>query len=178
MHNEGCNWQRVLAAVAFALCAPCLLYRRRSQLPRLGTMNRGRRRAAPSSLNRIALWLPSASAVLVAATCATAATCAVRAPAGTPGHVEARWRPARLAFLSTSSRLGSLRHGKGGAASTVQAVQSRSDATKEGEPRRDGIDVHDDSWYLGDGGFAERHLEDEEHIAAKKVRTCFSAARC
>lgn len=33
-----------------------------------------------------------------------------------------------------------------------------------------GVDgVYDESWNLGYGGFAERHLEDEEHIAAKEV---------
>lgn len=37
------------------------------------------------------------------------------------------------------------------------------------EDGTEGIAVNEESWYLGDGGFAVRHMEDEAHIAAKKV---------
>lgn len=54
----------------------------------------------------------------------------------------------------------------------MRAVQTGPGSCDEGESRRDGIAVHDESWYLGDGGFAERHLEDEGRVAAKKVGSC------
>lgn len=53
----------------------------------------------------------------------------------------------------------------------MQAVQSRTGSNDRGGASPDRrIAIHDDSWYLGDGGFAARHMEDEERMAAKKVR--------
>lgn len=89
--------------------------------------------------------------------------------------------PAFMAGPSTTChrRFGGFRHGRrrapcrgsgsggGGGVVTAQAVQSGqgSDGAAAGVTA-----VHDDSWYLGDGGFAKRHLEDEALLAAKKVR--------
>lgn len=50
---------------------------------------------------------------------------------------------------------------------TVQA--SQSSPIPSTDDSGGGTAVHDESWYLGDGGFAARHLEDEERMAAKEV---------
>lgn len=63
----------------------------------------------------------------------------------------------------------------------VRAVQpgpgSSTDAGGGESGQGGGIAVHDDSWHLGNGGFAEGHLEDEERVAAKKVRWSLCAER-
>lgn len=136
--------------------------------PRLGTMEPARERVACSSSSRNVLMFSSAVAVVFMATCAATATCARAAPASAaaPSARAGAWRhPSRTSFVpNPHHRLGSPRHRRRSFVS-VQAVRPG----KEGASTRGRIAVDADSWYLGDGGFADRHLDDEEHIAAKKV---------
>lgn len=136
--------------------------------PRLGTMEPARERVACSSSSRNVIMLSSAVAVVFMATCAATATCAPAAPAASaaPSARAGTWRhPSHTSFVpNPRHRLGYPRHGRRSFVS-VQAVRPG----KEGATKRGRIAVDADSWYLGDGGFADRHLDDEEHIAAKKV---------
>ena len=131
-------------------------------------MEPARERAAISSPSRNVLLLPPVVAVVFMTTCAATATCAApSAAAAAPSARAEAWRHTpRTSFVpNPHRRLGSLRHRRP-SFDSVQAVRPG----KEGASKRGRIAVDADSWYLGDGGFADRHLDDEEHIAAKKVR--------
>lgn len=119
--------------------------------------------------------LVRATAIIVSANAASDSAAAVPAPpTATSGSCVTHY-PTRLAFahspvspLSNLQRHSQSRRRASGSADAIQA--ERSGAKDEQEPRPAGpSDIADDSWYLGDGGFAERHLEDADHIAAKKV---------
>ncbi|CAN0314195.1 unnamed protein product, partial [Laminaria digitata] len=142
--------------------------------PRLGTMEPVRERAARSSPSRNVLLLSSAVMIVFMATCAAStATCAAAAPAAPSAR--APRHPSRTSFVPNPHhhRLGSPRHSRGRSLGAVQAVRPG----KEGASKRGRIAVDADSWYLGDGGFADRHLEDEGHIAAKKTEKEFFRER-
>lgn len=121
-------------------------------------------RAVRSSMPRNVLPLSSAVAVVFVATCAATATYA--AAAAPSARAEAWQRPLRTSFVPNPRHFGASRYGR----RLVGSVQAVVRPGKEGASKQERIAVDDDSWYLGDGGFADRHLEDEEHIAAKKVR--------
>lgn len=125
-------------------------------------MEPARERAVRSSLSRNVLPLSSAVAVVFMATCAATATCAAAAPSA---RAEALRHPSRTSFVPNPHHLGASRYGR----RSVGSVQAVVRPGKEGASKQERIAVDADSWYLGDGGFADRHLEDEEHIAAKKV---------
>lgn len=130
-----------------------------------------RRRHASASLSYPPILLSFAAVAIGTAACASTAGGSPTNPA----TGAARWRHhERPAFVPNPSSRGDPRHGRRRTGSTaVQIVkQARTERGARGgddSRRSDRVAVHDDSWYLGDGGFAERHLEDEEHIAAKKV---------
>lgn len=130
-----------------------------------------RRRHASVSLSYPPMLLSFAAVAIGTAACASTAGGSPTNPA----TAAARWRHhERPAFVPNPSSRGDPRHGRGrtGSAAVQMVKQARTERGARGgdhSRRSDGVAVHDDSWYLGDGGFAERHLEDEEHIAAKKV---------
>lgn len=135
-------------------------------LPNLSrTMKRGRRRAGRSVPPFTLLMISSIAALPVSATASTAA--APFAPSSGAGGLE------QAAFMSSPSGWGLVRQGRqrgGSGGSAAQAVRSRPGSTGRGGAGPDRrVAVDDESWYLGDGGFAARHLEDEERMAAKKV---------
>lgn len=113
------------------------------------------------------------------AAAAAAASCNIPAAAGAP--LIMKTQPAFMAGPSTCHHpFGAFRHSRrrgpsgGGGVAAAQAMQSGPGSNNNSEEARRGDDggvaVHDDSWYLGDGGFAKRHLEDEALLAAKKVK--------
>lgn len=108
----------------------------------------------------------SSLAALAVCTAASAAAAAA-APFPPAGGLE------QTAFMSSPSGFGADWQGRQrqGSGRAAQAVQSKPGSSGGGEASRDRrVAVHDDSWYLGDGGFAARHMEDEVRLAAKKVR--------
>ena len=60
------------------------------------------------------------------------------------------------------------RHRSGRSTDATRSSSSGADSSADGAVLN-GTMVHDDAWYLGDGGFAAKHLEDEDRISAKKV---------
>lgn len=122
----------------------CSQNENRTTPARPSPMKRGRRRAERSC---------PPFAMLMVSSLAGLAVCAAASPTA----------PAAAAFMASPGVRQSRQ--RGGSVGTIQAVQSRQGASRD--DRR--VAVHDESWYLGDGGFAARHLEDEGRMAAKQV---------
>lgn len=74
------------------------------------------------------------------------------------------------AFISRRYYLQHQRHDKTGARRMrVKSSLESSAGSNDGNAKDSDIAVNEESWCLGDGGFANRHLGDEERIIAKKV---------
>ncbi|CAM9633702.1 unnamed protein product, partial [Ectocarpus fasciculatus] len=140
-------------------------------------MNREHRSASHSSWPRSILMVPPLVAFAISTAVVSAGADAASAEAAAAYGTQQVRRAPQGGFVP-SPRLGGLRHGKrrGLSGGEIQAVQSARDSARSGEGAG-GVAVHDESWYLGDGGFAERHLEDEDRLAAKKDEKAFFRER-
>lgn len=96
--------------------------------------------------------------VVVAANCRRSTTKSPRLRHHLPG----------TAFISGTHLFQDRRQRSGQAPSNAYLSRSGVDLRTDGSGPS-GIAVHDEAWYLGDGGFAARHLEDDDRISAKKV---------
>ncbi|CAM9617192.1 unnamed protein product, partial [Ectocarpus sp. 4 AP-2014] len=139
-------------------------------------MNRESRRASHPSSPRSAPMVPAMVAFAISTAVVSAAADAASGGAAAAYGTQVRRAP-QDGFVP-SPRLGGLRHSRrrdlsGGA---IHIVQSARDSARSGEGPG-GVAVHDDSWYLGDGGFAGRHLEDEDRLAAKEDEKAFFRER-
>ncbi|CAM9901125.1 unnamed protein product, partial [Scytosiphon promiscuus] len=137
------------------------------------------------------LRLPLGTKKMVHSIVVLAATTAAVSIASTDGvcarvtthATQARRDPAApLGFVPSPSRFGGPQHtrrrGLPRSPGHLELSAQGSDERERGESRHDsGVAVHDDSWHLGDGGFAERHLEDEARLAAKQDEKDFFRKR-
>ncbi|CBJ33219.1 AAA ATpase [Ectocarpus siliculosus] len=84
--------------------------------------------------------------------------------------------PSMVAFAISTAVMSAAADAASVGAAAAYGTQSARDSACSGEGPG-GVAVHDDSWYLGDGGFAGRHLEDEDRLAAKKDEKAFFRER-
>lgn len=128
---------------------------------------------AKKMVHSIAVLAATAVAVSIASTDGVSVSVTTHARKVRRHHVAG----APLGFAPSPSRFTASRHTRrrglpGDSTQLELSAQSSKESGREESRRGSGVAVHDDSWHLGDGGFAERHLEDEARIAAKKARLC------